>query len=888
MGRSVQPTGPVALDRWPLVGRFDEIAFARDRIAAGGSVVIAGDAGVGKTRLARELLESAESEGRGTEWAVATHAARPIPMGALAHLVTPQAVGGGREATLQAVVEALNRHGDEQLVLGVDDAHLLDGVSAVLVHQLVTRGIASVVVTVHSGEPAPDPILGLWKDDLAVRVELQPLSRREMADLLVAALGGPVDGPALHVLWQWSAGNALFLRQLVLQGIESGALRVEDELWHWVGPLEPGRRLRDLVASRLGSLDDVERDALEILAVGEPVPIGCLSELFPADVITRLERRGLVRSRDEGGAPQVRLGHPVFGEVVRADASALQFKEIRRRLADAFQTYDEFGGEHSLRIATWRAEIGDPSDPHVMIEGARRAWAVGEVGLAERLSRLALDAGPDFDASYLLGEALADQGRFEEAVDTWRAAEDLPASDPQRATFAAGLAGILVWALGRPREADDALRRAGEHIQDAAARHELAIVRTLISATSAGTSGQGIEQATAALQSPVLSERARARATVAAVISWTEGGRLDLALQGADDAITIADLHSGELVATGVLLRLAKTRALWLAGDLDGAERAATTGYTSALEHGDDRSRARWCLASGAVALLRGHARTARVRLEEGEFVLRDQDDGFLRGVLVYSSMACSLLGDVDGAARALHDAERSNASMTRSWDVDIARARGWLCMSRGERSAAERHALEGAGAAASREQWPFEAFALHDAARFGADEAAAERLCELTSVVDGKLVPAMAAHAEGLLHRDGAALDAAAATFAELGFDLSAAEAAAAASAAHRTEGRQASAAASSHGAHAWIANCEGSRTPALALADHHDDLTPREREVATLAARGLTDQGIAEQLFVSVRTVHAHLRSTYAKLGVGGRSELGRVLGPAPRSRK
>ena len=95
-------------------------------------------------------------------------------------------------------------------------------------------------------------------------------------------------------------------------------------------------------------------------------------------------------------------------------------------------------------------------------------------------------------------------------------------------------------------------------------------------------------------------------------------------------------------------------------------------------------------------------------------------------------------------------------------------------------------------------------------------------------------------------------------------------------------------SAAASSHGAHAWIANCEGSRTPALALADHHDDLTPREREVATLAARGLTDQGIAEQLLVSVRTVHAHLRSTYAKLGVGGRSELGRVLGPASGSRK
>jgi DNA-binding CsgD family transcriptional regulator len=68
--------------------------------------------------------------------------------------------------------------------------------------------------------------------------------------------------------------------------------------------------------------------------------------------------------------------------------------------------------------------------------------------------------------------------------------------------------------------------------------------------------------------------------------------------------------------------------------------------------------------------------------------------------------------------------------------------------------------------------------------------------------------------------------------------------------------------------------------------VVDHEDDLTAREREVATLAARGLPDQQIAEELFVSIRTVHAHLRSAYAKLGVAGRSELAAVLDvlPAP----
>src|SRR5438067_355805 len=242
MGRFGTALGPMALDRWPLVGRSDEFAFARERIAGAGSVVIAGDAGVGKTRLARELIKSAEVEGRRTEWAVATHAARSVPFGALAHLVRLGADGAGRDASLRAAADNLRGRGDSQLVLGIDDAHLLDGLSAVLVHQIVSRGIASVVVTVRSGESAPDAILGLWKDELAVRVELQPLSRAEVFELLMAVLDGPMDGAGVHTLWQLSTGNVLFLRELVLLGLETGSLRCDEELWHWDGPLATGHR----------------------------------------------------------------------------------------------------------------------------------------------------------------------------------------------------------------------------------------------------------------------------------------------------------------------------------------------------------------------------------------------------------------------------------------------------------------------------------------------------------------------------------------------------------------------------------------------------------------------------------------------------------------------
>jgi DNA-binding NarL/FixJ family response regulator len=59
---------------------------------------------------------------------------------------------------------------------------------------------------------------------------------------------------------------------------------------------------------------------------------------------------------------------------------------------------------------------------------------------------------------------------------------------------------------------------------------------------------------------------------------------------------------------------------------------------------------------------------------------------------------------------------------------------------------------------------------------------------------------------------------------------------------------------------------------------------LTPREREVAQLAARGLSDRAIAERLVLSTRTVETHLTRTYAKLGLLGRVDLTSVYARPP----
>jgi DNA-binding NarL/FixJ family response regulator len=52
-------------------------------------------------------------------------------------------------------------------------------------------------------------------------------------------------------------------------------------------------------------------------------------------------------------------------------------------------------------------------------------------------------------------------------------------------------------------------------------------------------------------------------------------------------------------------------------------------------------------------------------------------------------------------------------------------------------------------------------------------------------------------------------------------------------------------------------------------------ETLTDREREVLSLLARGLTNKDIAQSLFLSVRTIEAHLRNIYGKLDVNSRTE-------------
>jgi DNA-binding CsgD family transcriptional regulator len=204
--------------------------------------------------------------------------------------------------------------------------------------------------------------------------------------------------------------------------------------------------------------------------------------------------------------------------------------------------------------------------------------------------------------------------------------------------------------------------------------------------------------------------------------------------------------------------------------------------------------------------------------------------------------------------------------------------ARTWVRAMRGDpvgaieaaRSAADDPALGG-----------YEIFALHDVVRLGAAGLVAARLERLAARWEGALAPLLAGHAVACVGHDGTGLDEVSAGFEALGMLLYAAEAAVHGADAHLRNGDERAARRAFGRARQLADACQGACTPAL-VSLRTPGLTTRQRQIARLAASGLTNRQIAEQLTVSVRTVGNHLCGIYERLGVTDRDGLSRLLGP------
>src|SRR6476620_138810 len=125
-------------------------------------IVLRGAVGVGKSRIAHEALAAATSRGHETRWVAGASSARAIPLGAFTAWVQSGATDSVQ--LLRGVIETLTAtSSNTTVVIGVDDVHLLDDLSIFVVHQIVQRGAATMLLTVREGEAIPEAVLEVLK-----------------------------------------------------------------------------------------------------------------------------------------------------------------------------------------------------------------------------------------------------------------------------------------------------------------------------------------------------------------------------------------------------------------------------------------------------------------------------------------------------------------------------------------------------------------------------------------------------------------------------------------------------------------------------------------------------------------------------------------------------
>lgn len=856
---------------WPFVGRAAPVAAADEVLAANGRVVVCGREGVGKTRVLAALADRAAARGCRVERATGSIAARDIPFGALAHLVPGNVLDTWRDELLKVMVGMLrDGHRDHRTLMVVDDAHLLDPGSATLVAHLARGGpdAPAIALGVRVGERCPDAIVGLWKDGVATRLDLAPLAEPDVAELVAAALGGSVDRATARRLHTVTQGNALYLRELVQEGRQRDVLTRVNGVWRWDGEMALSPALRDLIAARLDQLDAQQRGALEAVAVGEPITVDALERVVDPLVLDVLEERGLLVVGTEGTAVVARVGHPLYGEVLRRSGQRRRTDRIRVVLADAI---DASGGD-PLRSAALRLDAGAPPDPARLVAAAQRAWALNDTALVRRLASAALAVGPDLEAEHLLAGAAGNDGRWDEAVAGWRRVLAGDPGDDLRARAAVAAAMALAMPLGRPDEARAVLAAGESALAGSAAGARLAATRVALFGdvpTKLAAGGQLDEVA------PDEIDEAQLWTWTAAGVARLRHGDLERLIEESGPMLELAGRQGDWLAA--LYVGLCRFFGYLLAGRMDECEAFCRGRYERTLDDPLPLARATWAHALGKTALHAGRLDAARVNLHESIALLHANDNGTLRLVLHELAMvealagdavtATALVGRAAGAARGLQEpfveADRIEAAI-RAGAGRLGEARALLT------TAAQR---------ARAEDDPFyEIPALHDLARYGGAPAATARLAELAAAFDGDAVRAHAEQCRAIEEGDATALLAVAGRYGGMGLFLDAAESAAAAVALARRDSHAALATRAERAQQEWTVRCGGTRprTPLLGGGAVRSPLTEREAEVAELAGKGFTDPEIAARLFLSVRTVNAHLRSIYTKLGVSGRKDL------------
>ena len=857
---------------WQLLDRPREFDAVRSALTGAGSygVVLVGDAGVGKTTLARSVTESLRSQ---VHWVASTESSRSIPLGVFAHLV-----GGSssRDATalLASARESLVSQGNS--IVGVDDAHLLDELSATLLHQMAVDQTGRILATVRSGEPVPDAVTSLWKDGYLRRIELQPFTKQQSVQLVESVIGGRLEGLSADLMWESSGGNPLFLRHLVEGSIDAGTLKRVDDVWQLRGPTAVPSGLVALLESRLEHAGDAVLTALKLLALCEPLDIDALTELAGDTAVDDAEMRGLIRFQQDGPVLNARFSHPLVGDVVRSKVGRAAERRLKGQVVQILRRRGLDTAASRIRMAQLSIDSDQQVDTELLTSAAKDAIYLSNLPLGERLARRAFERTGSLADGALLSRALLWQGKpaAADAILAQFAPADL--DEVQLVQWGVPRASTLFWSMSEVGAAHEVLALVNERVRHPA-------LRLILDATAAAMAVHenhieaGITEALRVLADPQAPDQAVEFAAFAAGLAMPVAGR-------GDEFEPIAARCRAEQKTTDgmirVMVRYCDVLALTHTGQFDLAEKRAAD-YADFSSVGQFLAWAIAKIMAGVVATARGDFPEVVSSIEQALAALSAESPlpWQLPGRLLLAR-AYAALGRIGEAERVLTEAAEHSGPSMELHEPQRLVSRSWYAAAKGM----ERNAVELARAAADNAhrsgQYALEAEALHHATRFG-DRTTAARLAELADLVHGNLAALYARHAAAVAGTDAAALDAVSTEFERAGLLLSAADAAAQAAALHDGAGDRRRTSESGATALRLAEACGGATTPAIRTAARPLPLTPREREIAELVSAGLSNREVAEQLTLSVRTVEGHVYRACFKLDVADRDELAKVVG-------
>ncbi|MEC5200179.1 DNA-binding CsgD family transcriptional regulator [Arthrobacter sp. PL16] len=856
--------------RQPVVDALQDVLGLENRHG----VLVFGERGMGKSYLLRTLERSAPSGGRRRYVIRATHALRAVPYGALGELL-----GGvpGPDLLdpiqmLRAVRQRLrSSDGGQAGEVLVDDAQFLDEESAHVLTQLVVTGAIRVVAFADYSLSESSGLYSFANEGYLERLHLEPLPAASMGAVAESALGeAPLGGRAVHHLQQATGGNPMLLNA-VLGHTTSGRVRAVDTAgWNPASTKHPvAGPMADLVASILAPMPEPQRKALDLLALGGAVATADVERLTSAGTVRTLVSQRLAVTHPSESR-YLTLRHGLYGEVIRATLPLGRQALLRDELGGSSHALPPYGC-HRIRHVEWAVDTGLQVEAGTLLDAARVATHTGHLEASERFIR-AIPAGHRFEADVERARLLAVRGHVVAAAQL---VTGLDAVDDDRARIAVVLQC-------------SAKRLAGEAPSDLLALLDSSIP----SLPSAATSTDGDESMVRAqlLRAQLLLDQGNAAAAEVLTDNYKELSpeprAVALALRGqalgmqgraveaeqctqaALDAAT-ADPYAlihilGDVLAQHILVLAHAGRADQALARLEQAESGTVPfGAADALR--------------GIVLIRQGHFSAGMQSLVPALARLRSTDPQLLLPyALGTASWGAAVLGRTNQAWSLIDEFRKLKPRGSVELGV-LGRAFADAAASLSPRPTEPPASLD----ALMAEVHPAglracEKDILVLAVLLGRDEAA-DLLARLTTDMHGDEALILGSFARAVGAGDGIELGEISDRAAAFGLPLIAVDAAGRARTLQQADSRASSGARSvSRRLGKYSAPFVGTRFEVPGGARSVTDLTRSEAAVARLIATGESNKGIAESLFVSVRTVEGHLHRIYVKLGINGRLEL------------